>query len=74
MSLVDQLKSRPVGTTAGQMREAAELIQDAEMVLGNNLTWLADQLDLRIRQKDAETLRRLAELNALWTRLAKAVV
>lgn len=50
----------------------SQAIEQAEEALGNNLVWLADALDLRIRQKDTETLRRLAELNTAWIALAKA--
>lgn len=42
----------------------------AEAALGENLTWLADKLDLSIRQKDEETLRRLKQLNTAWIALA----
>lgn len=73
MSLVDQLRHRPVGATASQMREAADLIEAAETALGENLTWIADQCDLSVRQKDAETLRRLAALDAMWKQLVKAL-
>lgn len=48
-------------------------LEHAEYALGTNLTWLADALDLKIRQGDPETLRRLAELNAAWVRLCRAI-
>lgn len=38
----------------------------AEKALGENLVWLADQLDIRIRQKDSDTLRKLAQLESAW--------
>jgi hypothetical protein len=46
--------------------EVLRTLKIAEEALGNNLVWLDDALDLRIRQGDKETLRRLAELNAAW--------
>jgi hypothetical protein len=49
-----------------------ELLTTAEAALGENLVWLGDQLDLAIRQKDAETIRRLAQLNAGWIALVRA--
>ena len=51
----------------------ASTVRIAESALGENLVWLADALDLKIRQKDPETLKRLAVLNAAWTLLAKAL-
>jgi hypothetical protein len=51
-------------------------INDAEKALGENLVWITDQLDLQIRQKDAETINRLTQLQAAWQKLclAKAAV
>ena len=49
----------------------AAVIQ-AEEALGENLTWLSDQLDQKVRQKDPETLRRLKQINDAWVALAKA--
>jgi hypothetical protein len=49
------------------------VLQATEAALGNNLQGLTDLLDLRIRQKDAETLRRLAELNAAWVATARVI-
>lgn len=49
-----------------------ELLDRAESALGENLVWLTDQLDLAVRQKDPETLRRLAQLNAGWIALCHA--
>lgn len=45
---------------------------EAEAALGENLVWLADRLDLFVRQKDPETLRRLKQLNDAWVSLARA--
>lgn len=50
-----------------------ELLRDAEAALGENLVWIVDQADLGIRQKDAETLRRLKHLDDTWKKLAIAV-
>jgi hypothetical protein len=47
--------------------------RSAEAAIGENLVWLSDALDLRIRQRDAETLRRLAQLNDAWIQLCKAL-
>lgn len=52
-------------------KETAAAILAAEEALGNNLVWLADALDLSIRQKDAQTLAKLDELNAAWVGLCK---
>lgn len=54
---------------ATQLETAAKL---AEAALGENLVWLADQFDLRIRQGDEQVLRRLKQLNDAWTALARA--
>jgi hypothetical protein len=50
-----------------------DLIIELESALGNNLVWIADQADLGIRQKDPETLRRLAELDAAWKLATKRI-
>lgn len=52
-----------------ELRNAVEVAEEA---LGNNLTWLADALDLRIRQGDSEVTARLEQLNNAWVALAKA--
>lgn len=39
---------------------------ECEQALGGNLVWLNDKLDLSIRQRDSETLRRLEQLNSAW--------
>jgi hypothetical protein len=46
---------------------------EAETALAENLVWLTDKLDLEVRQKDPDTLRRLAQLNAAWISCAKAL-
>lgn len=46
--------------------------KQAEEALGCNLVWLADQLDLQIRQACPETKRRLAELRNAHIALCKA--
>ncbi len=43
-----------------------EFAVEMESALGNNLVWITDQADLGVRQKDPETLRRLAELDRAW--------
>lgn len=65
-------------TPAQSLSAGAQLSDDmraaviqAEQTLGENLVWLADKLDLHIRQKDGEVLRRLDQLNAAWIALAK---
>lgn len=45
----------------------------AEVALGENLVWLADTLDFRIRQGDDETINRLATLDATWKMLCLAL-
>ena len=52
--------------------EQRQAIQEAEKALGENLVWLTDKLDLQVRQKDAETLRRLKQLNEAWKGLVHA--
>jgi hypothetical protein len=49
------------------------LLKLAEQALGENLQWITDQADLGVRQKDAETLRRLKQLNDAWVTIAKAL-
>lgn len=51
--------------------DAIEAVCLAEESLGENLTWLTNQLNLQVRQKDPETLRRLKQLNDTWVILAK---
>lgn len=46
--------------------EQVKALKNAEKALGENLVWLSDAFDLRIRQGDKETLRRLDQLNAAW--------
>lgn len=52
--------------------DAQAVIKTAEQALGENLVWLSDQLDQKVRQGDKETLRRLKQLNDAWVLLAKA--
>lgn len=54
-------------------KEQIKALKAAEEALGENLVWLSDALDLRIRQGDKETLRRLAQLSAAWTEICKAL-
>ena len=46
---------------------------EAEQALGENLTWLADELDLHVRQGDAETVAKLAQLTAAWRTVCFAI-
>lgn len=48
-------------------------VTQAEQALGENIVWLADALDLRVRQGDKEVLRRLKQLNDAWLTCAKAL-
>ena len=48
------------------------VIDEAEAALGENLVWITDKLDLQVRQKDAETLRKLEQLNKAWQSLCQA--
>lgn len=48
-----------------------EVLQQVESALGGNLVFISDLADLRVRQKDEETLRRLEQLNSAWERLIK---
>jgi hypothetical protein len=48
-------------------------LAQAETALGENLVWLTDKLDQLVRQKDADTLRRLAQLNDAWIACCKAL-
>lgn len=50
-------------------KEQIKALKNAEKALGENLVWLSDAFDLRIRQGDKETLRRLDQLNAAWTEI-----
>ena len=50
-----------------------DAVCNAEVALGENLQWLTDKLDLDVRQKDPETLRRLKQLNDAWTMCVKAL-
>lgn len=50
-----------------------DVLVEAERALGENLQWLRDKLDLEIRQGDTEPLRRLAQLDAAWQKLARCV-
>ena len=55
------------------IKALAEAVTEAETALGENLHWLADKLDQAIRQKDAETIAKLAQLNAAWEMCVKAL-
>ncbi len=58
------------------MSTTAELLaalHTAEEALGNNLVGLSDLLDLQIRQGHKEAITRLAELNAGWVAVCKAI-
>ena len=46
---------------------------EAEAALGENLQWLTDALGVQVRQGDAETLQRLAQLNAAWVTICRAL-
>jgi hypothetical protein len=59
--------------TLDALDQAIKIMQQAEQALGENLVWLSDALDQRVRQKDPETLRRLKQLNDAWVALAKIV-
>ena len=48
-------------------------IQRTEAALGENLQWLTDILDLRIRQGDKDAIKRLAQLNAAWIGVVRAI-
>lgn len=50
-------------------KEQIKALKAAEEALGENLVWLSDAFDLRIRQGDKETIRRLDQLNAAWTEI-----
>lgn len=59
--------------TADKAAATTEAVTLAEAALGENLVWLSDQLDQRVRQKDPETLRRLKQLTDAWIALAKVL-
>ena len=46
--------------------------KQAEAALGENLTWLADQLDLLIRQKNPDVARRMGQMTDAWIKLCRA--
>lgn len=48
-----------------------ELASVVEAGLGENLVWLDDALDLRVRQRDPETVKRLEQLNLAWIAAAR---
>lgn len=50
------------------MKEQLQLIEE---LLGNNLVWLQDQLDLQIRKADKDTIDRLAQINRAWVLTCK---
>lgn len=51
----------------------ADALRQAEEALGENLVWITDQADLGVRQKDPETLRRLAQLEGAWKALVNTL-
>lgn len=55
-----------------QRDELLAAVDAAEEVLGDNLVWISDALDLRVRQGDTETTKRLARLNEVWVHLCRA--
>lgn len=58
-------------TEVERLNRVEKLLYEAEEALGENLQFIADLADLPIRQKDQETLRRLSQLNTVWTKLVK---
>lgn len=50
-----------------------DALKTIEEVLGNNLQWLDDKLDLSIRQGDKETIMRLSQLNEAWILACKVI-
>jgi hypothetical protein len=48
-----------------------EVLEMVEAALGENLQFITDLADLRLRQKDAETLRRLQQLSDAWVTVVK---
>ncbi|MFA5166873.1 MAG: hypothetical protein WC449_06310 [Candidatus Paceibacterota bacterium] len=53
--------------------ELLKALELAETALGENLQWIADVADLRIRQKDRETLAKLDQLTAAWKACVAAI-
>jgi hypothetical protein len=51
---------------AERSKPVMQLLNEAEENLAYNLHWLADELDLKIRQGDKEVVERLAMLNQAW--------
>lgn len=61
---------------ANLIRTAPELLDTlklCEEALGENLHWLADQLDLQVGQEDSETLRKLTQLRDAWHVTCKVI-
>jgi hypothetical protein len=59
--------------TSNQAKKSLDFIEEK---LGNNLVFLADTLDLYIRQKDKNVIKALNDLNEAWVevcRLRKAI-
>jgi len=50
-----------------------DALRAVEQALGNNLVWLADELDLSVRQGDTDAIRRLNELNTAWVFVCKVI-
>lgn len=48
-------------------------LECVEAALGENLVWLADELDQKIRQKDPDTLRRMDQLSSAWKAACVAI-
>lgn len=46
-----------------------DTLRQAEETLGNNLTWLYDQLDLSIRQGDRDVITRLEAIKDAWFKI-----
>ena len=50
-----------------------ELLTQIEGALGENLDWLIVRFDLELRQKNPDTMRRLAQLHLAWHTAARAL-
>ena len=51
---------------SANLKALGGLIDTAEELIGGNLQWFNDQLDLQVRQGDTDTIHRLEELAEAW--------
>lgn len=56
-----------------QHTQMLAVLREAEAALGENLVYITDALDLRVRQKDEEALRKIRQLTDAWVAIVRVI-